>query len=933
MKKKPTVAAGKKTTFTKKDANILPKFSLFFFDRPRLTAILFFAIFAFGLLSYTTLLKREGFPSIAIPVASVSGAYFVNDPAKVDSDIVQPISEATLSIEGVKTVQAQSFNNFFNMFIQFEEGVDPKTATASLETTINDKNILPEQAVVNYSVPYFGATGGALIPIDLAISVYGTENQTTQEIATKAEEFANELNSKNLSLVKGAQVINPYAEAVDPVTGVTAQVQETFDRFGIRETLESVTSNNFYTSVIVAVQKTDDADLIAFDEQVREAIAEINSEPAYAGFSSAVSASFAPNIEENISELQRELVIALIAVLIVGSIVIAIRASIITVISMVLVILAVLGILFILGYTLNVITLFALILSLALIVDDTIIMVEAIDAQRKRQRDPRKAVDEATRKISRAMLSATSTAALSFLPLVFVTGILGSFIRALPVTIISALLMSLLVALIFIPFFSRFLLLRKSTMGEDGVKEIAAGIEHSIANFISKPMLWAKGSMKKLTFVGITALVVGFGFIAAGGYFATKVAFNIFPPSKDSNDLQVALSFDPGSTIQQAEKVAENADTIVGDTLGQNFKQASYYGTANERNASLQVGLISYNDRKETAPELIAQLQANLDSSLSGASSKVSQVDAGPPATAFTVAIVTDDRDAAFLLAKDMEAFLSTLELTRASGEVAKVTNVIPANPTAVIRVNGEERVTVGAEFDGTDTSALFVLAQSAVEKEYTTERLAEFGLSEDAVQFDLGQESENQESFATLGIAFPILLLVIYVVLAVQFRSLLQPILIFFAIPFSFFGISLSLYLTDNPFSFFAMLGFFALIGLSIKNTILLTDYANQARRSGKGAIDAMVEALGERFRPLIATSVTAVVALIPLSIISPFWQGLAVLIIFGLLSSTFLVVTVFPYYYLGAELVRQKVSRKKGLTILAIVIAAIVALVMLAR
>lgn len=130
-------------------------------------------------------------------------------------------------------------------------------------------------------------------------------------------------------------------------------------------------------------------------------------------------------------------------------------------------------------------------------------------------------------------------------------------------------------------------------------------------------------------------------------------------------------------------------------------------------------------------------------------------------------------------------------------------------------------------------------------------------------------------------------------------------------AIPFSLFGITLGLYLTDNAFSFFAMLGFFALIGLSIKNTILLTDYANQARRKGAGAVDAAIEALGERFRPLIATSLTAVVSLIPLAILSPFWEGLAVVLIFGLLSSTFLVITVFPYYYLGAEFIRIRTSR----------------------
>ncbi len=107
-------------------------------------------------------------------------------------------------------------------------------------------------------------------------------------------------------------------------------------------------------------------------------------------------------------------------------------------------------------------------------------------------------------------------------------------------------------------------------------------------------------------------------------------------------------------------------------------------------------------------------------------------------------------------------------------------------------------------------------------------------------------------------------------------------------------------------------MLGFFALVGLSLKNTILLTDYANQLRREGYSAVDAAVGALHERFRPLIATSLTAVVSLIPLAIASPFWEGLSVVLIGGLLSSTFLVITVFPYYYLGAEYLRVKTRHK---------------------
>src|SRR5690606_7055580 len=142
--------------------------------------------------------------------------------------------------------------------------------------------------------------------------------------------------------------------------------------------------------------------------------------------------------------------------------------------------------------------------------------VEAIDAARHHHKDRRKTVNEATRKVSRAMIAATATAALSFAPLLFVGGILGSFIRAIPVTIISSLVISLLVALIFIPFLARFLLLGKKQMGKKGVVEVAAGVETAIANFFAKPMLWARGSSSRLFVVGSTAVLVGLGFIVGG---------------------------------------------------------------------------------------------------------------------------------------------------------------------------------------------------------------------------------------------------------------------------------------------------------------------------------------------------------------------------------------------------------------------------------
>jgi multidrug efflux pump subunit AcrB len=590
------------------------------------------------------------------------------------------------------------------------------------------------------------------------------------------------------------------------------------------------------------------------------------------------------------------------------------------------------GALYLFGYTLNTITLFALILCLGLIVDDTIIMVEALDAQRRRLHDARDVVRTATRKVSRAMVAATSTAALSFAPLLFVGGILGGFIRAIPVTVISALVVSLLVSLVFIPLFARYLLLGKKQLGGEHVHEPAAAVEAKVARFIGAPMIWGRHSRKRLVAVGSTAVTLGLAFVVAAGFLFTQVTFNIFPPSKDTNGLSVALQYPEGTTMAQAEQVADKADGIIAGQLGENFKSASYYANANDRAATLTINLLPYDERDISSPNLRDQLQAKFDN-FTGAKAKVTQLDLGPPSSDFGVRIVADDRDASFRLANDMASYLRTTELKRPNGTAAKITEVTVADQGDYTRADGEGYVAVTATFADTDTTTLVTLAQDAIKKEFNADHLSEYGLSSDAIQYDLGQEQDNQDSFKALALAFPVLLLAIYLLLAVQFRSLMQPLLIFMAIPFSLFGITLGLYLTHNAFSFFAMLGFFALVGLSLKNTILLTDYANQLRRTGTPAVDAAIGALQERFRPLIATSLTAVVSLTPLAVTSPFWEGLSVVLIGGLLSSTFLVVTVFPYYYLGAEFLRIKISRKRAILGLLVVVAILFLLGMLLR
>lgn len=887
---------------------LFARLTLFFFDRPRISLGLWLIILTLGLASYTTLLRREGFPDVSIPYSFINGSYLVNDPAKVDQDIGKPVSEVIQKVDNVEFVDSQSGANFFTITIQYTEDVSSAAGNAAVEKAVRQSGVLPAEAMAEFKPlsPEVNDRGD-----DMLIAFYSDDGSaSTEELASRGRQAAEFLDRASPSDSIGlSELIDPYAKGVDPSTGQVETSQKTFDRFGFRENGQT----KFFASVLIGVQGTKGFDVLKLDDEVNAAVSKLNDSPDFEGFSAKVAYSLAPSIEMQVNDLQRSLLEGLAAVLAVSALLIALRAALITVMSMIMVIMATLALLLAIGYSLNTITLFSLILCLSLIVDDTIIMVESIDAQRRRSKRAREAVEQASKKISRVMVAATLTAMIGFVPLVFVSGILGSFIRAIPVTIIAALLISLLVALTFIPVLSRYLLLRPHQLGPTQVKEsVSHHLEAYIAKTISRPLLWLRHSRRRQFGLGSAAVIVGFIFIGAGLFMFQKVPFNVFAPSRDSDALGGNLVFDSGQDIVEVQETADRANEIIARETGTNFSRASYYNTGTIQGAQIVVDLTSYKDRDITAPQLTDQLEKAFET-FNGAKAQFNLIDVGPPAAAFMVRVETDNREMAMALAGDLRSFLENVELKRLDGSTARLKSVTVASPDLLTRRDGKAYISVtAAEFTGSDISALVALTEDAIEKRFNKEKLAEYGLKPGVIKPDLGIEGDFQNSFNTMVFAFPILLVAIYILLVVQFRSLLQPALIFMAIPFSLFGITGGLWLTGNDFSFFTMLGFFALLGLSIKNTILLTDYANRAHRDGHSVIDSVAISLQERFRPLIATSFTAIVSLVPLYLANPFWEGLTVTLIFGLLSSTFLVIIAFPYFYLGAEYMRLRIRRR---------------------
>ncbi|MFK7904335.1 MAG: efflux RND transporter permease subunit [Chitinophagales bacterium] len=168
-------------------------------------------------------------------------------------------------------------------------------------------------------------------------------------------------------------------------------------------------------------------------------------------------------------------------------------------------------------------------------------------------------------------------------------------------------------------------------------------------------------------------------------------------------------------------------------------------------------------------------------------------------------------------------------------------------------------------------------------------------------VHYELGGEYEEQQStFGNLGVILMLAQIAIFAVLVLQFRSILQPLIVFAAIPLAISGSFLALYITGWPFSFFAFVGLISLIGIVVNNSIILVDYINQLRREGMELSEALVLGSIRRFKPIVLTTITTILGLLPLTLqATNQWSPLCWTIIGGMISSSVLVLVVVPVLY----------------------------------
>jgi len=680
------------------------------------------------------------------------------------------------------------------------------------------------------------------------------------------------------------------------------------------------------------------------------------------------------NVSKRLSTLFRDFAIALGLVLI-TLIPLGFRASLVVMLAIPLSLAIGVTVLQFTGFTLNQLSIAGFVLSLGLLVDDSIVVTENIARHLRMGKSREEAAIEGTRQIAVAVLGCTATLLLAFLPLMFLPEGSGKFIKSLPVSVLATVTASLFVALTMIPFLAARILSRH----EDPEGNKALQWVMSAIHAVYRPVLH-----RALERPGITVLIATLLFVGSIA-LVPRIGFSLFPPA-DIPQFLIEIDLPDGAPLAETDKAVKFVEEQVRQMPDVRFVMANaghgnpriYYNISpredDPTHGAIFVGLTEWKGRQSTAE--LDKLRARL-ATYPGAQIIVRVFENGPPIEApIAVRILgpelpvlkelaakvtsiiegtagsrdvvnplrldrTDldlgiDLDKAGVLGVPAGAVDRAVRLSLSGEAVATyresdgddypVTLRLPMEGRHELSVLGDVRVpgAAGAVPLSAISDPHFITSPARIdrfnrERAVTITAFTATGYNTDRVTRAIGEqlsaltlppgyrlmtggEAESRSrSFAGLSGAILVAMFGIMAVLILEFRSFATTAVVAGVIPLGIIGGMVALFVTGYTLSFTAVIGFIALIGIEIKNSILLVDFTTQLRRAGT-PLKAAIEEAGEvRFLPVLLTSVTAIGGLLPLALGgSGLYSPLAAVIIGGLVSSTVLSRLVTPAMYL---------------------------------
>jgi multidrug efflux pump subunit AcrB len=723
-----------------------------------------------------------------------------------------------------------------------------------------------------------------------------------------------------------------------------------------------------------------------------------------------VSRDYGETANEKANELLLHLGLATVSI--VGLIAVAIgwREAVVTLVVIPTTILLTLFAANLMGYTINRVSLFALIFSIGILVDDAIVMVENI-ARHWAMRDGRprlQAAVEAVAEVGNPTIVATLTVVAALLPMLFVSGLMGPYMAPIPANASAAMLFSFFVAVVVAPW----LMLRLAPRADPQGSAIVAHHEGPLGRVyrrIAAPVLRSRRN------AWIFLLTVGVATIAVCGLFYLQQVTVKLLPFDNKSELAVVLDLAQGASLEDTERTlsaaadiarglpeATTIQTYAGTPAPFNFNGLvrHYYSRESPELGDLQINLTARAARGRTSHAIAFDLRSRLRGLTlpAGAVIKVVEVPPGPPVLATLLAEVygpdpatrgavagelkkifgavpfivdvddsikqrrprlrlSIDEDRLEFFGVEQSDVYDTIQALLggvsvgyshrgegrnpieisvrlpksalswseflASSPVAA--NTLPGNKAVVelgdvvhvsqelgsptiFRRDGRFTDMVTADLAGAFEAPVYGMLE--VDKRIDT---YDWGSLQKPVIGFHGQPADESKTtllwdgeweityvtFRDMGAAFAVAIVGIYILVVAQFGSFKLPLVILTPIPLTLIGIVLGHWLLGAPFTATSMIGFIALAGIIVRNSILLVDFIRHGLGGGKPLRDVLLEAGAVRFKPILLTALAAMIGAATI-LPDPIFQGLAISLLFGLASSTLLTVLVVPAIYI---------------------------------
>ncbi len=538
--------------------------------------------------------------------------------------------------------------------------------------------------------------------------------------------------------------------------------------------------------------------------------------------------------------------------------------------------------------TLNIMTLSGLTVAIGRVVDDSIVVLENSYRYIQKGQSPLEAVYRGTKEVAVAIFAATITTMAVFLPLGFVGGVISQFFLPFGLTVTYALAASFIVSITVVPALTA-LLIRRENIPEERETALQRGYT---------PVLeWCLNH--RLITMGVATLI----FI--GSLFLLGTLPNSFIPSLGDPTINVSISLPEGTNIIETnEQLAEYEEILQRDVdglesiltevgTGGGGAEALFGGGGgvSQNLAALTIAIEEGEDVDLLTQEVRESAEAFFGEE---------QVTVGAAAQSgfggFAIIVTGDDLAEIVENVPDVEAALATLDADAdGTPDLVNITSnaEAAAGGTTIIRIDGQPAISFGADLMTADTIGVAAAAIEAANQVLPSDLVAAEG-------FD---SQEQAEGFTSMISAIGVSIILVYLIMALAFRSLIHPLTILFTLPFALVGAAIALFVTNSVLGISAMMGLLMLVGVVVTNGIVLLELVQQLRDEGVATYESLVEGGRTRIRPIWMTALTAILALIPLALSS---EGGAIIaaelgtaVIGGLIVSTALTLVVIPVVY----------------------------------